>query len=161
MVSLLRLTGVFFFLTVSVSFGQRSHGYGFLGVGGLSTRGVNQGLLHAGGGGEARVARWIGAGAEGGYLGPNQRLGSGLGVASLNGYYHPITDRSEKFDPFATAGYSVLFRSTAFSAFNYGLGFNYWLDSSLGVKVEFRDHYRSASGRGLHYWAIRFGVNFR
>ncbi len=137
----------------------RSHGYWFVAPGAASAHGFSDFTIHAGGGGEYALPKGFGAGAEIGALGATANYtDSVMGVASANGYYHFITDRRERLDPFVTAGYSLLFRSDTANAFNYGVGLNYWFRPSYAARVEFRDHYWS--GPGVHFWGIRVGLSF-
>jgi hypothetical protein len=108
--------------------------------------------------GIAATAR-IGAGVELGAVGTTADFrDSVIGVASANGYYHVTPGRWEKFDPFGTVGYSLLFRNGTANAVNYGAGLNYWFKPGLAARVEFRDHYAPASS--THFWGFRFGLSF-
>lgn len=141
---------------------QSSHGYVFVAPGGLSAGSGTQATLHGGGGFEALVwRRWAGVGAEAGWIGPIQRLGSGLGTLSPNGYFHFGGDRLRGIDPFVTAGYSMFFRRNAESLFNFGGGLNWWFRDDVGLKFEIRDHVDPERFRTDHFWGFRFGVTFR
>lgn len=142
------------------AFAQGSHGYAVLGPGKASGRGGAT-LLHVGGGGELLTNVGAGIGAEGGFLFPPEHPDDGLGSGSLNGYYHLLDRGHSRWDPYVTGGYTGLFRSAYFNAGNYGGGVNYWVSPNTGVKLEFRDHVASVFGRTRHYWAFRFGINFR
>jgi hypothetical protein len=145
-------------LTAAPLLAQSSHGYVFAAPGAISAGGFSSATLHAGGGFEAIVwRRWIGVGGEGGYLTPTNNWDGGLGVVSPNAYVHFGGDRFRGIDPFATVGYSLLFRSSTANAINYGGGLNWWIGEGAGLKFEVRDHAHD----GAHYWGIRFGVTFR
>lgn len=147
-------------LFAGTTFAQGSHGYAFLGPGSSSGR-SGATILHVGGGGEVLTNLGIGIGAEGGYLFPPQSPDNGLGTGSLNGYYHFLDRGHTRWDPYVSGGYTALFRSTYRNAGNYGVGINYWISQSTGVKLEFRDHVTSSFNQKVHYWAFRVGVNFR
>jgi hypothetical protein len=141
---------------------QSSHGYVFAAPGGISAGGGTDATLHGGVGFEAIVwRRWAGVGAEAGWLGPVERLGSGVGTVSPNGYFHFGGDRLRGIDPFVTAGYTMFIRSGTENLFNFGGGLNWWFRDNVGLKFEIRDHVDSDRFRTLHYWGFRFGVTFR
>jgi hypothetical protein len=155
------IIGLAFLTAASVS-AQSSHGYAFVAPGGFSVAGFTEATLHGGGGFEAIVVRrWVGVGAEVGWLGPMERIGSGVGVLSPNGYFHFAGDRLRGIDPFATAGYTMFFRSGTESLFNFGGGLNWWFRDGIGLKFEIRDHVNPERTRSVHYWGFRFGVTFR
>jgi hypothetical protein len=103
----------------------------------------------------------IGAGAELRAVVPGSGAArNSVGILSFNGSYHFLRDG--KLDPFATAGYSLLFRDFTANMFNYGGGLNYWFQDSLGLRLKLRDHVRSASaGPTADYWGIGIGLTFR
>jgi hypothetical protein len=136
----------------------QSNGYFFLAPGAASAHGASSTTIHMGGGGEFALPKGFGAGLELGAIAATAAFRDTIfGVASANGYYHVLPGRWERLDPFATVGYSLLFRRGTANAVNYGGGFNYWFHPPLGVRVEFRDHRLSG---GLHYWGFRFGLSF-
>ena len=153
------------FLLLAFSFGaaaQYSHGYAFGAPGGISTRGANQATVHAGAGFDVLVWRkWVGFGAEAGYLTPTDSIDSGVFVTSPNGYLHIPVDWDRRLDPFVTAGYSLFFRSSTRNLWNFGGGMNWWLADRWGLRFEVRDHVDSGSRSTVHYWNLRFGVSFR
>jgi hypothetical protein len=141
---------------------QRSNGYlvvapGFVG----SSGGTSDTTLHFAIGGEAIIGRGFGAGAEVGYFTPARDMGAGIGIASVNGYYHFRHSRSVRTDPFVTGGYSLLFRTGTLNTFNFGGGANIWLAKHAGIRAEFRDHVYPEGNSGVHYVDFRFGVSFR
>ena len=139
-------------------------GYGFVGLGAVTSSGESMGTWHVGGGGEAVIRDAIGIGAEIGYLnGLEEPDESGLGVFSLNGSYHfNGGEASRRFRPFLTAGYTLGFAADGHeNLFNIGGGVDYWLKPKVGLRVEFRDHVWSGDEDTLHFWSVRFGVTFR
>ena len=136
-----------------------SSGYFFVAPGGVT--GGGGATLHLGAGGELGVIRGFGVAAELGGLGPTSKFSSLLGVFSLNGAYHFMHSSDGRLDPFATAGYSLFFRSGHENLANFGGGANYWFLKKLGLRLEFRDHVLSSPGPTLHYWNFRFGVAVR
>lgn len=85
---------------------QSNHVYLFAGPGTVTASGASTAVLHGGVGFEIRLPAGLGAGAEGGVLTNVERTGV-VPMASVNGYYHFIHDRSRKLDPF---GYRRLHR---------------------------------------------------
>jgi hypothetical protein len=140
---------------------QQSHGYLFIAPGGASGGGNTQATMHMGAGGEWIPGKGIGAGGEIGALGPTSGFAENvLGVVSLNGYYHFLHE-TRRVDPFVTGGYSLLFRSGHANTGNFGVGVNYWFVPKIGAKLEFRDHVWPVDGSHIHYWGVRFGLDFR
>jgi len=139
---------------------QPSNGYFFLAPGGVSCCGHTAMTLQIGGGGEAVLGKGVGIGAELSALGTRSHFtDSVIGVFSPNGYYHFVHERDLKLDPFVTGGYTLYFRNGHASLFNFGAGVNYWLQRSLGVRFEFRDHVQT-DGSAVHSWGFRFGLVF-
>lgn len=137
---------------------HRSHGYLVFAPGAFSPGGAA--AVHLGGGGEGLVYKGLGVGAEIGYILPWDER-AGLGLFSANGSYHLTGHGSpEKLVPFATAGYSLLFRGGSANLFNFGGGFHYWFGKGTGLRVEFRDHVWP-NHRTVHLWEFRVGVAFR
>lgn len=143
------------------AYGQYTRGYVFVSPGGLTSAGTTQSLFSLGGGAERLLSRGIGAGAEVGAVFPgNGPIKDTSGLFSLNGYYHFKSD--ERLDPFLTAGYSVLFRSSTENMVNFGGGATYWFHDNRGLLLEFRDHVGSPkSGPTGNYWEFRIGLTFR
>ena len=144
----------------ATAWAQHSHGYLFVAPGGISSAGHTSTSLHLGAGGEALLVKGIGIGAELGVVGPPKNFIDGVvGAASINGYYH-FSRSGHKLDPFATAGYTLLFREGTANLFNFGGGANYWFIPRIGLKLEFRDHVYSPRS-SEHYWGVRIGLAFR
>jgi hypothetical protein len=140
--------------------GYRGQGYVFVGPGGVAPEGIGP-TLHFGVGGEGLIYKGLGAGGEIGYLTPARGIGNGFGIVSGNGSYHfTNVSESRKFVPFATGGYSFLFRSGTAHGFNAGGGVNYWFRERIGLRVEFRDNV-FYSGRPIHFLGVRVGLSFR
>ncbi|HWR53084.1 MAG TPA: outer membrane beta-barrel protein [Bryobacteraceae bacterium] len=138
---------------------HQSHGYWYVAPGAASAHGFSDTTVHFGGGGEYAFPKGVGAGVELGAVGATAAFrDTVIGVASANGYYHVTPGRWEKFDPFGTVGYSLLFRGGTANAVNYGAGMNYWFRPGLAARVEFRDHYGPKSQ--IHWWGFRFGLSF-
>lgn len=116
-------------------------------------------FAHVGVGGQARIYKGFGAGAEVGYASPFD--GSGIGVFSANGYYHFFPRTSMRIvDPFVTAGYTLAFARGSGNLVNFGGGATYWAWRRIGLRFEFRDHMTVPIER-IHLWQARFGVAFR
>lgn len=139
------------------SWGQIGNAYVFAAPGALTCCGESLSTLHVGGGGEVKVWKRLGAGAEIGALGPTEDFSAALGVMSANGYYH-LLGSGRKLDPFVTGGYSLFWRSGHVNMGNIGVGANYWFARHFGLRVEGRDHIRHTGGDSLHYWGVRFGI---
>lgn len=144
--------------------GQSSNGYFFAAPGGATCCGSTLTTVQLGGGGEYVLGRGVGAGVELSALDVRESLFSlggnnWLGVFSPNGYYHFVHDKSARFDPFVTAGYTLMFNSGTASLFNFGGGGTFWFSDHLGVRFEFRDHIHG--NPTVNYWGFRFGIAFR
>jgi hypothetical protein len=151
---------VSFLFLAGMAWAQNTRGYLFVAPGGISAAGTTERAYEIGGGVERLIDRGIGAGAElEGVVPGVGRAANAVGLFSLNGYYHFLRDR--RLDPFATSGYSLLFRDYTANLFNYGAGVNYWFQDNLALQVGIRDHVGSNGGITTHYWGIRVGVAFR
>ena len=140
---------------------QATRGIFFVAPGGVTGGGSTLRTYSVGGGIERLLVHGIGAGAElEGVIPGAGRASDSVGIFSLNGSYHIWQDR--RLDPFATMGYSLLFRTSTANMFNYGGGVNYWFKDNLGVQVAIRDHVSGNSGGpAVHYWGIRIGLTVR
>jgi hypothetical protein len=148
---------------------QYTRGYAYVAPGGVSAAGNTERSYAVGGGVERLLAHGVGAGAELGAFLPSHAFKDNVhGVFSLNGYYHFLSERA--LDPFATAGYSLIFRDDTANMFNFGGGVNYWFQEKLGLQLEFRDHVRHHDANSLNspagsvtanYWNFRIGLTFR
>jgi hypothetical protein len=137
---------------------RRWYGNAFLAPG-IVTDGEGLGAtVHIGVGYDRFLHRGFGIGGEIGYAGAAVAPGAGAGVASFNTAYH--FRRAEKFVPFVTGGYSLLFRSATLNATNFGGGFNYWFRDRLGFRLELRDH-MAIRDTSAHALGLRIGLTFR
>ncbi|MCU0248130.1 MAG: hypothetical protein MUC42_16300 [Bryobacter sp.] len=138
---------------------QSSHGYVFAAPGGITAHSYTTSGLQFGGGGTGIIKHGIGFNVELSSIGPTRALGESIGAFAVGGVYH-FRRGDVKVDPFAGAGYTLLFRSGTGQAWNIGGGLNYWFSRHVGLRTEFRDHIW-ARDSGVHYWGFRFGVSFR
>jgi hypothetical protein len=137
---------------------RRWYGNAFLAPG-IATDGEGLGpTVHIGVGYDRFLYRGFGIGGEIGYVGAAVAPGFGAGLASINSAYH--FRRADKFVPFVTGGYSMLFRSATVNALNIGSGFNYWFREGLGFRLEARDHV-AIQDRSAHALGLRIGLTFR
>ena len=136
-------------------------GYLVAGVGQDRSPANSEATVHVAVGAEGRVASGrLGVGAEIGYLAPTRDLSGGFGVLSPNATLY--FKNASRLVPFATAGYSLLFREAASNAFNVGAGVEYWTPRGIGLRLEVRNHILLRSpGAGNHYWVARAGVTSR
>jgi hypothetical protein len=143
-----------------LSFGQVSKSQGYI-YQGISTRGFDHtdAVGHTGGGGEGVFWKGISAGGDISAVYPFRCASCVIGVGNLNGGFHYNAGRVDrKWEPFATAGYSLYFRSGTANGFNYGGGVVYWFKPHVGLRLEVRDH-RIAD---YHMFTqFRIGLSFR
>lgn len=133
----------------------------FFGAGGAFANGSRAGVLQFGAGGEGRIYKGLGAGAEIGYLHPTESFTSGFGLLSTNGTYHFWTGRSsQKLVPFVTAGYSLAFRDGRANLANFGGGVDYWFREHAALRLEVRDHVwpEQCGCPTTHFLMFRVGV---
>jgi len=137
-------------------------GYAF-GAPGFATCGCVESIttLHAGGGGEARIADTFGVSADVGYLGPFEYFSEGFGMLSVNGsFYLQTSGGDHRVRPFATTGYTMAFRDGHAHMWNVGGGVDYWTSERVGVRFEVRDHIWVNDGTA-HFWGPRIGIVVR
>ena len=136
-------------------------GYLVAGVGQDRSPADPNATVHVAVGAEWRAANGrLGVGSEIGYLAPTRDLSGGVGVLSPNATLY--FKNASRLVPFATAGYSLLFREAASNAFNVGAGVEYWTPRGIGLRLEVRNHIQSRSpGARNHYWVARAGVTSR
>ncbi len=148
-------------ISFAITSSAQSHGYVFIAPGGATDSGHTDTTLQLGVGGEGVFAKGIGVGADIGYLYPTAAsFSSGLGSASVNGFYH-FNHKHVRLDPYVTGGYSILFRSGHLNLLNVGAGANWWFARHFGLRFEFRDNMHVTSGDNTHFWGFRFGLDFR
>ena len=109
-------------------------------LGGLGHTNGGGNRFQIGGGAEAFVFKGVAAGGEFSRILGSQGAG-GLNSLSANGSFHFLTrGKFNRFDPFATGGYTRFFSSgTGVNAVNFGGGMNYWLSEGFGLRMDFRD----------------------
>jgi hypothetical protein len=128
----------------------QSLGYGFIGasVGDLS------GAFRYGAGGEWSTSPHLSLGGE---IGGIQKNSSGLLVSGNITTHIPFRGA---LDPFATGGISVAhFAHTTGAYGNLGGGVNYWFNSHMAFRGEFRGYLGGGDLPG--FGEFRFGVTFR
>lgn len=130
---------------------------------GVGNIGPGKANIQFGAGGEGFIYKGLGIGVELGGVGPlASNNGSfsdwvvGLGSANLSYHFLPETP-NHRLEPFVTAGYSLFFRAGLSHGYNAGSGVNVWLNRSVAMRFEIRDH---------HSWrrdslSFRLGLTFR
>lgn len=139
----------------------RLHSHAVVGVGQHSSSAKSDSTIEIAGGADGRVAGGhLGLKVEIGYLTPVDGLSRGRGVLAPAAVLYPSSASS--FRPFVTAGYALLFRTTALHAVTVGAGVEYWSGQRMGLRVELRDHIHSPRGGfRSHFWAVRAGIVVR
>ena len=138
---------------------SESQGYLVIAPAVVSGGGESHSALQGVVGGEGVFPGGVGLGAEIGALGVRAGSDSLASLLSLNGYFH-VPRSFSTVDPFLTAGYTALFdffNNTSFS--NLGVGMNWWFASRVGLKLEFRDHFRTGN-ESANVATFRFGLAF-
>ncbi len=142
----------------------REHRSLFYGVGGAGVGvggGASGGTFQVGFGGEGLITKSAGMGGEISYLGAFEGIRSGIGIASVTGGYHfEAAGSGKKVVPFASGGYSLLFRSGSTSGVNFGGGVNYWMKDRVGLRFEVRDYLFPLDGVA-NVVSFRVGILFR
>lgn len=138
---------------------SRGLGYAYFSPGVTSPSSVT--WAHVGVGGEGFFTKYLGAGAEVGYLTPIRSFSDGVGTLSPNFVVRfRAKDEHNKIEPFVTSGYILFFRNGHANGYNFGGGVNYWLKDHIGLRFEFRDNVWT-SGGVIHYLGFRIGATFR
>lgn len=78
-----------------------------------------------------------------------------VGVATSGLVVH-LAGRSEAFDPYVTAGGSVLFRQDGVGVFTAGAGVTLKSSERMDIRLDVRDYFRSS----VHLVEFRVGVGF-
>jgi hypothetical protein len=142
----------------------REHRSLFYGVGGVGVGvggGASGGTFQLGFGGEGLITQSVGMGGEISYLGAFEGIRNGIGIASVTGGYHfEGTGSGRRVVPFASGGYSLLFRSGSTSGVNFGGGVNYWMKDRVGLRFEVRDYVFPLDGVA-NVVSVRVGILFR
>lgn len=136
-------------------------GYGFVSPAFATYEGDSLAIFQAGGGGEARLGA-LGLGADLGYAAPWEEFSDSVGTLSLNGtYYVKGTNRGRRTQPFATGGYTLLFKDATVNGVNFGAGVDRWMTDRVGMRFEFRDHIMMQEGESFHLWGPRISIVWR
>uniref|UniRef100_Q01YU9 Outer membrane protein beta-barrel domain-containing protein n=1 Tax=Solibacter usitatus (strain Ellin6076) TaxID=234267 RepID=Q01YU9_SOLUE len=145
-----------------ISHAQYTRGYVFVAPTAQILAGKTSSAYAAGGGMERILRRGFGAGVElSGILPGTGKANQSVGLASFNGYYHPVLNSA--WDPYLTAGYSCWFSDFVANGANFGSGLNYWYNDNRALMVEFRDSTAVKPGifTRRHDLQIRIGLTFR
>jgi len=143
--------------------GQESKGHGYIYFAPGISAPESEGAMHIGGGGEGFFNRYLGAGAEVGYVAPYSSFSDGIGIFSPNvvARFRPKS-KENKVEPFVTGGYSLFFRSRSTNGANVGGGVNWWFKERLGLRFEVRDNFAVLDdGDTVHLVGFRFGLTFK
>jgi hypothetical protein len=138
---------------------SKGHGYVYVAPG-VATEWENTTTLHIGGGGEGFFSKYLGVGADAGYLAQFEDYRN-LGIFSLYavGRLRPKTSNN-KVEPFVAGGYTHFFQGGTPNGINFGGGVNYWFKNHVGLRFEVRDNARGS--RPLHHFVgFRIGLAFR
>lgn len=134
------------------------HGHVVAGVGQHSSSAVSDSIVEMAAGAEGRFSSGrLGVAVDLGYLTPTDGLTRGRGVLASSLVIRPSTTSAIR--PFVSAGYALLFRTSAAHAVTVGGGVEYWTRPRLGLRLELRDHIHSPRG-GVrsHFWSVRLGI---
>ena len=156
---------------------SKGHGYAFFGAGGDT---YGSGYVHLGGGSEGFFNRFVGAGAEAGYLPKFAGFEYGTGILSPNFVARFLAkDNINKVEPFVTGGYTLFYHGVAeyrlnsgfgYSPFNvhrlengvnFGAGVNWWASERVGLRFEFRDYILITHSETIHFAGAHIGLTFR
>ena len=137
-------------------------GYGFGSPAFATYDGDSLAVLHAAGGGEARLGQNVGIGADVGFAAPWEELSDSIGMLSVNPtFYMKGISRTRRTQPFVTGGYTMFFRDATLHGVNFGAGVDRWMTDRVAMRFEFRDHVMTEDGESLHFWGPRIGVVWR
>ena len=117
----------------------------------------NESVWQVGGGGEYQFTNGLGIGSEVGVISEH------VGQWSVNPYFHfQSADRSGKFIPFVTAGYTGTHNlEDSKNWFNVGGGVDYWIKERIGVRFEARHNVDLNHSGPRHYTGLRVGFAWR
>lgn len=133
-------------------------GYVVAGAGEHRSPAVGETAVQVAGGVEAQggIASLVALGVELGYFTPARQLSAGTGVLGVHGLVRLRPQQTLR--PFAGAGYARLFRSGA-NAFTWVVGLDIWTSSSIGLRIDLRDHVQYGSREAVnHHWGLRVGI---
>lgn len=137
-------------------------GYGFVSPAFATYEGDSLAIFQGGGGGEARLGQAFGLGADLGYAAPWEAFSDSVGTLSVNGtYYVKGTNRGRRLQPFATGGYTLLFKDGTVNGVNVGVGVDRWMRDRVGMRFEFRDNIMMQEGESFHLWGPRLSIIWR
>jgi hypothetical protein len=129
-----------------------------------SGAGGTQSAYGGGGGLEVLLAPHLGVGGDIEGIKPTQTGAKAVGIASGTLILH-FTDAvlaDKKFDPFATGGYSAIFRDFGTNAGSAGLGFNYWFSENKALFVAGRAILGAQiNSVSTKFFEFRVGMTFR
>lgn len=141
---------------------SKGHGYVYFAPGVESFDGESVGTMHIGFGGERFFSRYLGAGADAGYVAPYRSFKDGIGTFSPNFVARfRAKDSETKAEPFVTAGYTLFFRQGTANGANFGGGVNWWFKERVGLRFEVRDNVLIDSNLTAHFVGGRIGLTFR
>jgi hypothetical protein len=143
---------------------SKGHGYVYAAPG--AAGGLDAGaesIIHIGAGAEGFFHKYLGIGADVGYVAPLEEFKGGVGTFSPNlvARFYAQGDQN-RVEPFVTGGYTLFLHSgrTA-NGGNFGGGFNWWFKGRLGLRFELRDNIWSDGADLYHIAAFRVGLTFR
>lgn len=118
-------------------------------------------FIHAGGGGEGGIGRYLSAGGEAGILAPltnefAQTVGALAGGVSV----HP-RGQGNHVDPFISGGVGVLAGGGAAGFIYVGGGVHYWFRPRIGLRIEYRHHLWPNADANIQLAGFRLGIALR
>jgi opacity protein-like surface antigen len=136
--------------------------------------------VHLGVGGEGFFNRFVGVGAEAGYVGGSRTSKSDAGILSPNFVARFLAkDDKNKVEPFVTGGYTLFYHQETYTWYypnlgwvpfteskfrngaNLGAGVNLWASERIGVRFEFRDYILLGNYGTIHFAGGHIGLTFR
>ncbi|MDX1983361.1 MAG: hypothetical protein SFV51_24025 [Bryobacteraceae bacterium] len=118
-------------------------------------------FVHAGGGGEAGIGRYLSAGGEVGILAPltNEFARTG-GILAGGISVHP-RGPERHWDPFLSGGVGVLAGGGAAGLAYVGGGVHYWFRPRIGLRFEYRHHLWPNADGNIQLAGLRLGIALR
>jgi hypothetical protein len=138
---------------------SRGHGYFYVAPG-VATEWESTVTLHIGGGAEGFPSKYVGVGADAGYIAQFEDY-TNVSTFSLYavGRFRPKTS-DNRLEPFVAGGYTHFSGLGTPNGINFGGGVNYWFADHVGLRCELRDNARGS--RPLHHFVgFRIGLTFR
>lgn len=127
-----------------------------------TSAGLTKSSYAVGGGIEQLLGNRFGAGVDFSAIIPGSgKANNTIGTTSFNGFVHPVLN--SRWDPYVTAGYSLMFRDFVANGFNAGGGLNYWFRENVGLVLEVREQAgkHTPTFTENHYLEFRIGMTFR